>query len=127
MLEWTAAMFGAYGFSGTSTVWELQSWSYISLIPVMIVGSLPWAPWLRKKLEAWAKGDSGTKIIAAPEKGNDMVPPCQANVAAECAGSRMNVVMAINIMVDIALFAVLVASSFSVVSSSYNPFIYFQF
>ena len=128
VVEWAMAMFGAYGFTGTSTLWELQSWSYVSLIPIMIVGSLPWAPWLRKKLEAWAKGKTGVKVAAAPEKGNAMVPPCQAVVAAEDAiAQRMRVVAVVNAAVDVALFGVLLLSSWSVVSSAYNPFIYFQF
>ena len=65
------------GGSRTSTLWELQSWSYVSLVPVFIVGSLPWAPWLRKKIQAWAEGDPHRAIVAAPQKGNTAVPPCQ--------------------------------------------------
>ena len=126
--EWFAAMFGAYGFTGTSTLWELQSWSYVSLIPIMVVGSLPWAPWLRKKLEAWAQGDGRRKVVAAPEKGNTAVPPCQAVLVAPAASAgRARVVAVANVLVDVALLGVLVLSSMSVVSSSYNPFIYFQF
>lgn len=125
--EWFMGMFGAYGFTGTSTLWELQSWSYVSLVPIMVVGSLPWAPWLRKRLEAWAKGEVGVKVEAAPQKGNAMVPPCQVSVQGEGVPSRMKLVTLVNVLVDVALLAVLVLSSFSVVSSSYNPFIYFQF
>lgn len=125
--QWTAAMFGAYGLLGTSTLWELQSWSYISLVPIMIIGSVPWAPWLRKKLEAWAEGDPSRKIIAAPEKGNAMVPPCQAEPATYISANRKNVVAAVNAVSDLAIFAVFILSCMSVVSSGYNPFIYFQF
>lgn len=125
--EWFIAMFGAYGFAGTSTLWELQSWGYISLIPVMVIGSLPWAPWLRKKLEAWAGGHS-CRVIAAPEKGNAAVPPCQAILSGDALTPRRARIMSlINILVDIALLVVFVLSCMSVVSSSYNPFIYFQF
>lgn len=126
VVEWGRAMFGAYGFTGTSTLWELQSWSYISLVPVMIIGSLPWAPWMRKKIEGWASGRKPAKIVAAPIRGNEVVPPCQVR-AEESIRSRLWTVFLINLLVDIALFAVLVFSSFAVVSSSYNPFIYFQF
>lgn len=125
--QWTAAMFGAYGWLGTSTLWELQSWSYISLIPIMIIGSLPWAPWLRKKLEAWAEGDTSRKIIAAPEKGNAMVPPCQAEPTTCISSKRASVVVIVNTFSDLAIFAVFIFSCMSVVSSGYNPFIYFQF
>ena len=125
--QWTAAMFGAYGWLGTSTLWELQSWSYISLVPIMIIGSLPWAPWLRKKLEAWAEGDPRRKIIAAPEKGNAMVPPCQAEPTTYISANRKNIVATVNTVSDLAIFAVFIFSCMSVVSSDYNPFIYFQF
>lgn len=125
--EWTKGMFGIYGLLGTSTLWELQSWSYVSLIPVMIIGSLPWAPWLRKKLEAWAEGDSHRQITAAPQKGNTVVPPCQAEPKSYVSSSRAHVVTAVNLAVDLSLLAILVFSSMSVVSSGYNPFIYFQF
>ncbi|MCI8306168.1 MAG: MBOAT family protein [Enterorhabdus sp.] len=126
--EWTAALFGAYGWLGTSTLWELQSWSYVSLIPIFIVGSLPWAPYLRKKLEAWAEGDRHRSIVAAPAKGNTAVPPCQALCeGAVVAPGRARVLAVVNGLVDVSLVAVFVLSAMAVVSSSYNPFIYFQF
>ena len=93
----------------------------------MIIGSLPWAPWLRKKLEAWAEGDTCRKIIAAPEKGNAMVPPCQAEPTTCISSKRASVVVIVNTLSDLAIFAVFILSCMSVVSSGYNPFIYFQF
>ena len=93
----------------------------------MIIGSLPWAAWLRKKLEAWAEGDTCRKIIAAPEKGNAMVPPCQAEPTTCISANRKNIVAAVNTVSDLAIFAVFILSCMSVVSSGYNPFIYFQF
>lgn len=120
-------MFGAYGWLGTSTLWELQSWSYVSLVPIFIVGSLPWAPWLRKKIQAWAEGDPHRAIVAAPQKGNTAVPPCQVVCEGSVAAGRARVVAAVNVLADAALLGVFVLSCMSVVSSSYNPFIYFQF
>lgn len=126
--EWTAAMFGAYGWLGTSTLWELQSWSYISLVPIFIVGSLPWAPYLRKKIQFWAEGRSQQTFLAAPEKGNAAVPPCSVQLEAVAVSpSRQRVVSLVNTAVDIGLLAVFMLSVISVASSSYNPFIYFQF
>lgn len=127
VVEWFAAMFGAYGWLGTSTLWELQSWSYLSLVPAFVVGSLPWAPWMRKKIAAWAEGDSGRSIIAAPAKGNDAPPPCQILLGDGADPVRSRAVVAINVFVDLGILAVFVLSCMSVVSSSYNPFIYFQF
>lgn len=127
VVDWAKALFGAYGFTGTSTLWELQSWSYISLVPIMIIGSLPLAPWLRMKLEAWANGKQHHIVIAAPVKNNNMVPPCQANTSEACSESRKRLLVALNIAIDIALIFTLILSSISIVSSSFNPFIYFQF
>lgn len=126
--EWTAAMFGAYGWLGTSTLWELQSWSYLSLVPIFIVGSLPWAPYLRKKIQFWAEGRSQQTFLAAPEKGNTAVPPCSVQLeAVAVSSSRQRVISLVNTAVDIGLLVVFILSAISVASSSYNPFIYFQF
>ena len=126
--EWTAAMFGAYGWLGTSTLWELQSWSYLSLVPIFIVGSLPWAPYLRKKIQFWAEDRSQQTFLAAPEKGNTAVPPCSVQLeAVAVSSSRQRVISLVNTAVDIGLLVVFILSVISVASSSYNPFIYFQF
>lgn len=56
------------------------------------------------------------------------MPPCQVELAAPAASpARARAVLAVNVAVDAALVAVFVLSAMSVVSSSYNPFIYFQF
>ncbi len=124
--EWFLGMFGAYGFTGTSTLWELQSWSYISLLPVFILGSTPIFPYLRKRLEAWAAGAPFSGPVA-PEKGNDFVPPCEILVTGNAPLSRTRVCTAVNVLCDIALVCVFVLSSMSIASGGYNPFIYFQF
>ncbi len=125
--EWTLGVFGAYGFTGTSTLWELQSWSYVSLLPILIMGSTPIFPWIRKHLEAWAAKEPGGCIVAAPEKGNDFVPPCEIIIPEDAMRGRARVCMIVNVLSDVALFAVLVLSCMSIVSGGYNPFIYFQF
>lgn len=128
VIQWFLGMFGKYGLLGTSTLWELQSWSYISLIPIFIIGSVPWAPYIRKRIEKWAQGEPFDHTHAAPQKGNEMVPPCQIEINKETAlPKRSHVASAINVVVDIALLAVLMLSIMSVVSSTYNPFIYFRF
>lgn len=127
VVDWIAGLFGAYGFLGTSTLWELQSWSYISLIPILVLASTPVAPYLRKRLQAWAAGEEGARIVAAPEKGNDSAPPCEVKVFAPLNANRMRIVTAVNVMSDACLVALFVLSCMSVASGGYNPFIYFQF
>ena len=66
--------------------------------------------------------------MAAPAKGNSAVPPCQALCeGVVVAPGRARVLAAVNALVDVALVAVFVLSAMAIVSSSYNPFIYFQF
>lgn len=125
--EWLIGLFGGYGFTGTSTLWELQSWSYVSLLPIMIIACLPVVPLLRKKLQMWAEGKKGEDVVAAPEKGNEGVPPCALQVSTFVSPTRMYVCRSVSTVVDVALLAILIASTISIVSSSYNPFIYFQF
>lgn len=127
VIDWTYGIFGVYGFTGTSTLWELQSWSYVSLLPILIVGCTPIFPWIRKRFEAWAANTSAKGIVAAPEKGNDFVPPCQIQVSGDMLASRRRICEIVNTLCDIALFAALVLSCMSIVSGGYNPFIYFQF
>lgn len=132
VIEWTLGVFGVYGFTGTSTLWELQSWSYISLLPVFIIGSTPIFPWIRKHLEAWASGKSPAGIVAAPEKGNDLVPPGEIKIrnvknANEAHCGRLRICKILNVLCDIALFVIFALSCMSIVSGGYNPFIYFQF
>lgn len=82
---------------------------------------------LRKKIQAWAEGDPHRAIVAAPQKGNTAVPPCQVVCEGPVPAGRARAVTAVNVLADVALLAVFVLSCMSVVSSSYNPFIYFQF
>ncbi len=125
--HWVLAIFGRYGWLGTSTLWELQSWSYVSLVPVLVLASTPVIPWIRKRFEAWLAGRPAAGIVAAPQKGNDFVPPCELVVPADVLPSRRGAATAVAILADLALLAVFALSVISVVSSSYNPFIYFQF
>lgn len=125
--EWFLGVFGAYGFTGTSSLWELQSWSYLSLLPIFIVGSTPIFPWLRKAIERWSTFEGSIKIVAAPEKGNDIVPPCEIQMTSNMPQMRKNICMGVNVAVDIALFGVFMLSCISIISGGYNPFIYFQF
>lgn len=127
VLEWIAGLFGAYGIFGTSTLWELQSWSYVSLLPILVVASTPIIPYLRKRLEAWAAGEDRAPEAAAPEKGNEGVPPCEAIVAAPFNRKRAHVVAVVNAACDVCLVVLAVLSCMSIVSGGYNPFIYFQF
>lgn len=127
VVEWIQGIFGVYGFTGTSTLWELQSWSYVSLLPILIIGSTPIFPWIRKKVQAWADGETNAEIIAAPEKGNNQVPPCSLSNASVTDSKKKAIVSTLNILADASLLVIFVVSCMSIVAGGYNPFIYFQF
>lgn len=127
VMEWCAGLFGAYGLLGTSTLWELQSWSYASLLPLLILGTTPIFPLIRKKAEAWAQGSKSKAIVAAPEKGNDFVPPCEVDPSTAKDDGKKAFCGILNVIADIGLVLVFALSCMSVVSGGYNPFIYFQF
>lgn len=63
---------------------------------------MPVFPWVRKRLLAWAAGETGKGIIAAPEKGNDFVPPCEIVLPEDAKAARARVCMAVNVVYDIA-------------------------
>lgn len=125
--EWLAGLVGAYGLLGTSTLWELQSWSYVALLPILVVGVTPVFPWIRKRVETWAAGGGVSAVVAAPEKGNEMPPPCEIQLGADALEDRRKVAVALNVAADIGLLIVLILSCMSVAAGGYNPFIYFQF
>lgn len=74
-------------------------------------------------MQAWAIKESGRGTVAAPEKGNDFVPPCEIIIPKDASKARAHTCMAVNVIYDIALFAILVLSCMSIVSGGYNPFI----
>lgn len=126
LVEYFASMFGANGFTGTKTFWELHVWEYLPVFAICAVASTPVIPWIRKKIEGYLQGTI-VEEDAAPMKGNEHPPAVALAESARDVSSQKGLVMTISIVVDIALFALLVLSIFSVVSGSYNPFIYFQF
>lgn len=125
--EWWGGILGAYGLLGTSMLWELQSWSYVSLLPVLVLGAVPVFPWLRMRVEAWSRGEGWGSGPAAPEKGNDFVPPCEVDASQARDGRRRKACTIVNGCADLGLLAVFLLSCISIASGGHNPFIYFQF
>ena len=123
------ALVGVYGISGTSTVWELTVWEYLPVFVCCAVASTPIVPWLRGVLFSWAEGNPRKSVIA-DDIANPRAIQADTLCAHECVPitpQRAVVVRVVLVCVDIALLALMVASFASVLSGSYNPFIYFQF
>ena len=124
-----AALFGAYGLTGTSSFWELGVWEYWPVFLACIVASTPLIPWLGERLAAWAEGRKPGKIAqtgVVSTRCTDASGLCRFDVKPIGTG-RGRTVNAVLVLADIALFLILAAGLFSVVSGSFNPFIYFQF
>ena len=122
-----ASMLGLHGLTGTMTFWELTVWEYWPIFVVCTLASTPVIPWLRGRIESYVAGQTGVVPAAAPVKGNEQPPTVSLSLLALKSSSHRGLVIIVGVVVDVALFALLVMSAFAIVSGSYSPFIYFQF
>ena len=129
LLEFWKAMIGVYGLSGTSTPWALTAWEYLPVFATCIIASIPLCPFVKERLLAWVEDREPQKVrdegIANPRQ---LSTASLATFDATPASSRRALVYRIaSIACDVALVMLLLASCASIVSGSFNPFIYFQF
>lgn len=127
--EYLAAMFGAYGATGTLTLWQLGVWEYWPVFVVCILASTPLAPYLKERFAAWAEGHklrNFMQVSVANARHIEADELCVFNVK-PIDGKRKAFVGIANTVLDVLLIAMLLAGIMSVVSGSFNPFIYFQF
>ncbi len=125
------ALFGAFGTTGSSSMWELTAWEYWPVFVVCAVAALPVVPWIRAHLTAWAQRDSFDKeafwsrdLPGAKTLSTETL--CSLD-APKATGGRAAAVAVVGVAVDVCLLILLLASVISVVSGSFNPFIYFRF
>ncbi len=128
-----AAMFGAWGATGSSTLWELTAWEYIPVFAICAVASTPVLPYARARLSAWCEG---RRLALREFMEHDLPNPrlhatdslCTFDVdALSGTARRKRVCHLVALLADVALVALLVGSIAAVVSGSFNPFIYFRF
>lgn len=129
LVQFWGAMVGQYGLTGSSTFWELTAWEYWPVFLVCVLASTPICPFLKERFVAWIENRRPIKVreegIANPRFHET---PSLCELSAEPATSaRRNVLAVVQVVYDLALLAMLLASCASVVSGSFNPFIYFQF
>lgn len=129
LIVYWAAMAGRFGATGSSTLWQLNVWEYIPVLMVCALVSTPVVPYLKKRLACWLRGEKlvdfmntsvlNPRHIAADEiLVFDVVP----------SGKGKESVLGIaRLLTDAALLILLGVSVLTIVSGSYNPFIYFQF
>lgn len=126
-----AALFGAFGATGSSTFWELTVWEYWPVFAACILASTPIVPWLRAhivsalqktsfdKTSFWKHDLPGAKTLETDKL-------CEFEIGL-LSRSRAMIYQAISIIIDIILLFILIWSILSVISGSFNPFIYFRF
>lgn len=129
LVQYWQAMVGAFGPTGDSTFWELTAWEYWPVFVVCAVASTPICPFLKERFLAWVEG---RPAVSVREEGivnpRFSATPGLATFEATPADSRRAAAYHVAaVAYDIALIVLLVASCASVVSGSFNPFIYFQF
>ena len=129
LVEFWRAMAGAYGTTGTSTMWELTAWEYWPVFAVCAVASTPVCPFLKERFCAWVEGRAPMKVrvegIANP-RFHETPGLCELDAEPVTQARRIAYGIAYALY-HAALLALLLASCASVVSGSFNPFIYFQF
>ena len=129
LIPYWQAMAGQFGATGTSTFWELTVWEYWPVFAACTLASLPVCPWLKHRFVAWVEGrepgDFMKESIVNP-KHHSSAELCSLDVR-PMNESRARALLVASVAWDVCLFALLLASCASVVSGSFNPFIYFQF
>ena len=129
LVPYWQALAGAFGPTGASTFWELTAWEYLPVFALCALASTPICPFLKERFLAWVENRDPVRIredgIANPRR---LDTPSLATFDAKPADRRRAIAFcAASVAYDIAIVALLLASCASVVSGSFNPFIYFQF
>ncbi len=129
LFSWFAAMFGAYGILGTSTLWETGVWQYWPVFALCAVASTPIAPFVKERFAAFVEQRKPKNVSV-----DGVVNPKRIESVELCVFSiqpadekRMRIDIVASVVYDAVLLVLLVLSSMSIVSGSFNPFIYFQF
>ena len=129
LVQFWLALVGTFGFTGTSTAWELSAWEYWPILIVCIAASTPIVPFIKERFCSWAEQrepvsvrENGTANPRMLEAEKLCTFPCSPTTP-----GRRFAYHALSIACDIALLALFALSCASIVSGSFNPFIYFQF
>ena len=125
---WKALAFG-YGLTGGSTFWELTAWEYWPVLVACTVASTPIVPLIKERVIAWAEEGKPESVMiggTADPRAVEARELCTLEVV-PADSRRENVLIVVGLARDIALVLLMLLSMASIVSGSFNPFIYFQF
>ena len=129
LVDFWKAMFGAFGTTGTSTFWEVGGWEYWPVFIICVLASTPLCPFLKERLIAWIENRKPKHVLVdgiANPRSIETTTLCTFDAEPATRG-RSVVYQGVAIAYNVALLALFVFSCMSVVSGSFNPFIYFQF
>ena len=129
LVPYWQALVGQFGLTGTCTLWELTAWEYWPVFVVCILASTPVCPLVKERFVAWVEGRMARSVVR-----DGIANPRQLSTTALCvlkvypsnAGKARAFAFGC-VLYDTALLVLLVLSCASIVSGSFNPFIYFQF
>ena len=129
LVPYWQALIGLFGPTGSCTLWELTAWEYWPVFVICVLASTPICPFVKERFAAWVEGRKPISVvrdgIANPR---ELSTPSLCVLKAKPANGRKAIAFACGcVLYDIALLALLVLSCASIVSGSFNPFIYFQF
>ncbi len=129
LVQFWEALVGMFGVSGTTTLWALTAWEYWPVFITCVLASTPICPFMKERFLAWVENRSA---LSVREEG--IANPRQLSTASLAAfeakpadASRAVAYRVASVGYDIVIVALLLISCASVVSGSFNPFIYFQF
>ena len=130
LVPYWQALVGMFGATGSSTLWELTAWEYWPVFVVCVIASTPIAPYLKERLTAWVEGRERMSVLAPGGTAHpktaaaDLLCVTDAKPADARKAAIYQVVL---VLWDVWLLGLLALSAASVISGSFNPFIYFQF
>ena len=131
LVPYWKALVGVYGMTGSSTMWELTAWEYWPIFLVCIAASTPICPFIKERVLAWVSQRQPRKImvdgIANPRFYETSSLATFSFDETPSNKKRVVVFSIVATAYDIVLILLLVTSCASIVSGSFNPFIYFQF
>ena len=130
LLQFWKAMAGGYGWTGSSTFWELTAWEYWPVLVACVVASTPVVPFARERICAWCEGRAPERILGSNGTAHPRTQEAKDLCTFECSPVSRGHAVAyylVAVLADMALLALFLLSCASVVSGSFNPFIYFQF
>ena len=130
LVEFWKAMIGGYGLTGSSTFWQLTAWEYWPVLIACVLASTPIVPLLKERLIAWCE----ERPVRPLRTDGGAADPRNQSASWLCTldctptkPSRAAVFQVVAVVLDLMLLGLLLLSCASVVSGSFNPFIYFQF